>query len=450
MPLFIVIAALLCIVIYAVLLVDYRKPGVLEKLHGKAVKTIKDGIPPKVAESFLERRGASVPPRYAPLADLILRCGEGNRVFGGNSFEIITSGARKRELLLRDIEGAKDFIFMEYFRFGNDAASREVLDALAKKAEEGVEVCLLRNNMVGLNIPGSFFRAYERRGVKIIPYTHIRHGLRKWIMRIDHQNHRKTVVIDGRVSYTGGMNISDNYFLRWRDTHLRLCGPVSARLTLSFMDNWMCSGGSFRNPSGNYFREDAAHDGNPYTGKTVQVATDAPEYPFETTRIALEWILDNAGKYVFIQTPYFIPPDSFLASMKGAAARGVDVRLMLPRKTDAVVVGPLSRSFIGECLGAGIKVYLHDGSFIHSKMMVADDGIAVIGASNIDYRSFSRNTEVNTFIYEDDVAADCRKIFLRDAESSQEVEGERWKKAKKWYRKPFLAFLRLYPVRREF
>lgn len=450
MPLFLVITAVVCISFYAVFLIDYRKPGVCEKLHRKAVESIKNGIPRQIAEYFSAGKDAPVPPRYAPLANLILRCGEGNSLLGGNSFEIITSGARMRELLLKDIGEAKEFIFMEFFRFGNDEAASEVLEALARKAGEGVEVCFLRNNMVGLNIPNSFFGKYKKRGVKIIPYTHIRHGLRKWIMRIDHQNHRKTVVIDGRVSYTGGMNISDNYFTCWRDTHMRLCGPATARLTLSFMDNWLCSGGTFTSPLSHYFSNAPARDGNPYTDKTVQIVADAPEYPFQTTRMAFEWILDNAREYVFMQTPYFVPPDSFLTSMKGAAARGVDVRLMLPRRTDAVVVGPLSRSFIGECLGAGIKVYLHDGNFIHSKMMVADDGIAAIGASNIDYRSFARNTEVNTFIYDADVAGNCREIFTSDMQSSEQLEGKGWKKAVKWHTRPLVALLRLYPFKREF
>ena len=196
----------------------------------------------------------------------------------GNSFEIITSGLRKRELLLKDLEEARSFIHIEYFRFGNDRAGREVREILMKKASEGVEVRFLNNNWSGLfSIPRSFFTRMVKAGVEEIRFTHIRHGLRKWLFRINHQQHRKIVVIDGRVAYTGGMNLNDNYFYRWRDTHLRLTGPVVARYSASFLQSWRESGGRVSRTPEYYLTPVAAEPDAPFRDKTVQVVEGSPQ-----------------------------------------------------------------------------------------------------------------------------------------------------------------------------
>ena len=195
----------------------------------------------------------SIPERYRPLARLLQEAGEGNRAYEGNSLEIITSGLRKRELLLEDIRRAKSYIHLAYYRFGNDKAGREVRDLLLQKAAEGVEVRLLNNNLsYWLTIPSSYYRKMTRAGGEVIPFTHIRHGLRKWLYRINHQLHHKLVVIDGQVGYTGGMNLNDNYFYKWRDTHLRLTGGIVTGLNDLFMDTWRESGGRFSYPPEHY------------------------------------------------------------------------------------------------------------------------------------------------------------------------------------------------------
>ena len=362
------------------------------------------------------------PERYRPLALALREAGEENAVFGGNSLEIITSGTRKRELLLEDIRRAKSFIHIEYYRFGNDQAGREVRDLLLQKAAEGVEVRLLNNNLsYWLTIPSSYYKKMTRDGVEVIPFTHIRHGVAKWLYRINHQMHRKVVVIDGQVAYMGGMNLNDNYFFRWRDTHLRITGDAVAGLNASFMQSWRESGGRFSYPPEHYAPVPLPQEA-PLRDKLLQLVSDSPGSPSSAMLTAYQWILDNAQEYVYIQTPYFVPPKSLLEAFKKAVKRGVDVRLMLPHKVDTPLMGPTNRAYYAECLDAGVKILERGGAFIHSKTLVADDGLVIIGASNLDWRSFYLNYEINSIIYDRETALLCKGIFQTDAQEAQVLQ----------------------------
>ena len=262
---------------------------------------------------------------------------------------------------------------MEYYRFGNDKAGREVRDLLLKKAAEGVEVRLLNNNLsYWLTIPSKYYRDMTKKGVEVIPFTHIRHGMGTWLYRINHQLHRKVVVIDGQVAYTGGMNLNDNYFYKWRDTHLRITGPIVEGLNASFMESWKASGGRFSYPPEHYSPVPMAQEA-PLKDKLMQLVSDTPETPSSAMLAAYEWILDNAREYVLIQTPYFVPPKSLIASLAGAVKRGVDVRLMFPRKVDTPFMGTTNKAYYQDCLKAGVRILERGGEFIHCKTLVADD-----------------------------------------------------------------------------
>ena len=443
--LFILLFPVVGLIIYCLAGIDYRNPRAFNHLHGKAVEQLKKEITPEQARAwFTDKDLDKVPEAYQPLAKLLLSCGEGNKVYADNSFEIITSGLRKRELLLEDIRNAKHFIHLEYFRFGNDKAGKEVRDLLYQKVAEGVEVCYLNDNIMGRVIPRSYYRDMRHHGMNVVPYTHIRMGFRQWLMRINCQNHRKILVIDGKVAYAGGMNLNDNYFYKWRDTHLRIEGPVIARLQASFIDTWMSCGGVLNHPLPYYFDIPEATSQNPFCGKLLQVVTDAAENPWPATQLAFEWILQNAREYVYIQTPYFVPPISFLNALKGAALRGVDVRVMLPKKVDTPLVGPANRAVYEECLEAGVRIYERDGAFTHSKTLVADDTICVIGASNLDMRSFLLNNEVNTFVYDRETAVSCKRIFQDDIGQVQELHLLEWKENYPWYQALASSFMRMF------
>ena len=430
--LFLLLFPFVSVVLYCVFGISYNNPAIRERLHRRARALFSREMTPECLDSYFQNRDwEQVEAPFRPLAKLLDGMGEYNPVSAGNHFEIITSGLRKRELLLEQISRARRFIHLEYFRFGNDKAGREVRDLLMQKVREGVEVRFLCNNLSNWRtIPRSYYREMEEAGVEVMPFTHIRHGFRKWLMRINRQNHRKLVIIDGHLAFTGGMNLNDNYFYKWRDTHLMVSGPVVASMQASFADSWVESGGTFKQPLPYYFRQDAPAPECPFRNKLMQVVTDAPENAHPATLMAYEWNLQNAQHYVYIQTPYFLPPESLLHALKGAALRGVDVRLMLPSRVDTLFAGPGNRSYYTECMEAGIRIIERGGEFIHAKTLVADDGVSIIGASNLDYRSFEINYELNTLVYDRECALACKEIFLEEAAGyGRELDGEAWRRS---------------------
>lgn len=368
-----------------------------------------------------------------------------NHICEGNSLEIITSGLRKRELLLKDLEQARSFIHIEYFRFGNDAAGREVREILMKKASEGVQVRFLNNNWSGLfTIPRSFFTQMTKAGVEEIRFTHIRQGLRKWLFRINHQQHRKIVVIDGKVAYTGGMNLNDNYFYRWRDTHLRITGPAVALYSASFLESWRDSGGRVSRPPEYYLATHEAEAGAPFRHKAIQVVAGGPETQPSPMLQVFCRTLDEARSYVYFCTPYFVPPVPLLERIKAAARRGVDVRLMLPANVDTPFLHSANRGYYSECLEAGVRIFERGGSFVHSKTLCADDKLTVIGTTNLDERSFFINYEVDTLIHDAEVTAFMRDSFADSEAEAREMLLPAWEAGRKWYQRAFSAFLKLF------
>ena len=435
----------LALPLYLLTGIHYRRPDARERLHGRSMDFFQRQMTEDLRERyFTNAQLEQVDELWRPLAHLLLACGEGNKVYAHNSFEIITSGARKRELLLEDIRKAQKYIHLEYFRFGNDASGREVRDALLKKASEGVEVRFINNNMSAWRIPTSYFNDMRKGGMEVKNFTSIRYGWHIWLMRLNHQDHRKMVIIDGKVAYTGGMNINDNYFCRWRDTHLRIEGPVIARLQVSFIDTWLSCGGKLNRPLPYYFDIPMKGGEAPLKDKLLQVVTDAPEFPLPSSQLAYEWILQNAREYVYIQTPYFIPPTSFLHALKGAALRGVDVRLMLPMEVDTPLIGWANRSYYEECLEAGVRIFERSGAFIHCKTLVADDAVSIVGATNLDARSFGINNEVNTFAYDRETALACKEIFLDDPAALEEILLPTWKETHREHRQYFSQIIRLF------
>ena len=410
-------------VLYLIFGKDYRTAKARSYIHGEALRRMQEEIPKDAATLlFPEDIPDSIDAPFRSLARQNIACGNGNRIYAGNTLEVISSGARKKELLLQDIANARHSVHLEYFRFENDASGREVRDLLIEKARQGIEVRFLLNNFVARRIPRKFWKPMEEAGIEVVRYTSIRQGLPLFIMRLNCQQHRKIVVIDGRIGYTGGMNVSDNYFNLWHDTHLRIEGPAVARLQASFLDTWISCKGKVEKPLGDYFRPVRPLEG----GKAVQIVTDEADFPWATTQMAYEWVLGNAREYVYFQTPYFVPPASFLLALKAAALRGVDVRVMLSKNVDTPILGPFNRGYYTECLEAGVKIIEADGQFNHSKTMVADDYLSVVGATNLDVRSFTINNEVNSFIFDRETALGFKDAFQQRLVGAKEWTLESW------------------------
>lgn len=421
---------LLGLFIVVLLVLNLRPHWSIEKKHRKFFEELIAEIDlPLQLKLFDNPAIQNVDSSYRTFSRLIAGSFQGS-VTGNNSVEIITDGHRKYELLLQDLENAQESINMEYFHFGADEGSRAIRDMLIQKAQEGVKVKFINENIANFPIGHRYYRSMKKSGVEVIRFTGIRHLVGDFLTKINYRNHRKIVEIDGKIGYTGGMNINDHYFRQWRDTHLRIEGDAVASLQLIFLNSWVISGGRREEPYSFYFPEAA-----PQTeGKLVQIISDEPGMNFHPIETSYQWALLHARDYFYIQTPYFVPSKPVLSALKAAARSGVDVRIMLPAKADTFFMGPANKSFFRECLTSGIRIFLRGGEFMHAKTFVTDDYLSSVGTANMDNRSFSLNYEDNAYLYDRDLALRCKSIFEKDLQQCREISLEEVK-AWKWYQR---------------
>lgn len=433
------------IILYLMFGFNYRKHVFFEKRRSAAIDKFRSEFDDVVQRLLSDKpRLEAVDQAFRPLAELLSNVEIGHNLTEGNSFEIITAGRRKLELLMKDIAEAKESIHLEYFHFGIDEGSKEVTDLLEQKAREGVEVRFLNENIANFPIPSHYYNRMRKSGIEVERFTSSKQGVISLPMRLNYRNHRKIVVIDGKIGYVGGMNINNHYFYHWRDTHLRIEGNAVATLQAVFLDSWLTSGGTLKKSLPTYFHEYTRPTSGVFEDKVIQIVPNESDSPWPLISMGYEWILLNARKYVFIQTPYFVPPASFLNCLKSASLRGVDVRIMLPAKVDTPFMGEANKAFYKECMDAGVKLYERGGEFIHSKTLVCDDYLSQIGTANIDIRSFHLNHEVNAIIYDSQTALANKTIFLTDLELSSRIDPEQWTLSRKWYQNLFSGILRLF------
>ncbi|EQB89642.1 cardiolipin synthase [Clostridium punense] len=350
----------------------------------------------------------------------------GNSVYSeDNTVDIFTNGVDKFHSLLNDIENAKETIHMLYYIVNNDDIGCKVVSALTKKAKEGVEVRLLYDHVGSILTPQKMFKELIKAGGNVCRFFPLSLGT---YTRINYRNHRKIVVIDGKIGYIGGMNIGDEYlglhkyFTPWRDTHLRITGTSVYAIQERFLMDWYYASNAKEDTDAaalNKFFPPFQSHGN----IGMQVLSSGPDVSGEQIKRGYIKMITSAKERIFIQTPYFIPDESFLEALQIAALSGVDVRIMLPSIADHIIVHYATSSYLNDILPYGIKVYFYNG-FLHSKMIVIDGEVVSIGTANMDIRSFSSNFEVNTFIYNTEFSNKCNAIYENDMASSKEITKE--------------------------
>lgn len=336
-----------------------------------------------------------------------------------NDIEIFIDGKDKFESLFRDLEQAKDHIHLQYYIFRDDELGMRLIDLLTRKAKEGVKVRVLYDEMGSRRIKKRSFNKLIKAGGEVEVFFPSKIPLVN--LRINFRNHRKLVIIDGKIGYVGGFNVGDEYlglnkkFGYWRDTHLRIVGDAVHAIQIRFILDW--NQASERNDiyyAPNYFPE------TQYPGNVpVQIVTSGPDSEWESIKNGYIKMISAARKSIYIQTPYFIPDASILDNLRIAALSGVDVRIMIPNKPDHMFVYWATLSYIGELLKAGAKIYIYENGFIHAKMMIIDGEAASVGTANIDVRSFKLNFEVNAFIYDHETSSRLMTIFEDDMKKSR-------------------------------
>lgn len=367
---------------------------------------------------FVEQRNLRMPEYFSSLVRLFTNQSL-SLPFKDNAVEFYTDGYQFFPALLQAIKGATNHIHLDTYIIADDPLGRLVSDALIAKAREGVEVRLIYDDVGCWRVPERFFDRMRQAGVKVRSFMPVRFPA--FTSKVNYRNHRKVCVIDGTQGFIGGMNIALRYVkglhggtLPWRDTHMRLRGSVVYALQRAFLVDWYFVDRTLINDH-RYYPPMPWHIIN---DSLAQVVTSSPIAQWPDIMQGYVRILLEAKRYVYMETPYFLPTEPVLFAMRTAALAGVDVRLLIPRRSDAWLIQLASMSYVTETLEAGVKVRLYEKGFNHSKLLVADDQISTCGSTNIDFRSFENNFEVNVFFYDRQTALRIKDIYMRDEDCS--------------------------------
>ncbi|MDR0542601.1 MAG: cardiolipin synthase [Dysgonamonadaceae bacterium] len=365
---------------------------------------------------------------YANLVRL-LKSNNHSPVLYGSRVEIFTSGERMFEALIRDMENAKNHIHIEFFIFNDDETGRLVKTVLMKKALQGLKVRFIYDNVANWKVPRKFYYEMQEAGVQVASLMETRFPLFQ-SSKINYRNHRKVLVIDGCIGYTGGMNVSNDYSIdpHWEDRHLRIEGMGALGLQANFMIDWYSAGKHWTNTAG-YFPQVPV-----YTQNRMQIVTGGPYSEYSNLLQATISIVLSVKKYLYLQTPYFLPTDTLFEALQIACLSGIDVRLMVSKKSDSSYIDPAAHSYYENLLKAGMRIYEIQDRFIHAKTIVADDYISVVGSCNLDFRSLETNFEINCYMYDSDLAAKSKAIFFNNLKHCKEINYNRWIKRSRWKR----------------
>ncbi|HLR52866.1 MAG TPA: cardiolipin synthase [Candidatus Avamphibacillus sp.] len=336
-----------------------------------------------------------------------------------NQVEIFTDGHDKFNALIQDLEKAKDHIHLLYYIIRNDELGQKIANILIKKANEGVEVRLLFDDLGSRRLKNKYIKRIRDAGAQVESFFPPKFF--KLNLKINYRNHRKLAIIDGKVGYIGGFNIGDEYlgkhkkFGYWRDTHLKICGDAVKNMQTRFILDWNQAS-----------RKDILYDERYYAAKPkgdvgIQIVSSGPDSEWEQIKNGYIKMIMSAKERIYIQTPYFIPDESLRDALSIAALSGVEVNIMIPNKPDHPFVYWATLSHTGDMLNAGAKVYIYQKGFMHSKTLIIDDKIATVGTANIDVRSFRLNFEVNAFLYDFGLAKRLVDAFHEDVNHSTQM-----------------------------
>ena len=348
-------------------------------------------------------------------------------LFMDSDITVFTTGKEKFDSLMSDIKAAREYIHVQYFIIEEDQTGMEFLNLLMDKAREGVQVRLLYDYVGSFYFSSKVLKRLREAGVDVHPFLKL--TFTQFANRVNWRNHRKIVVIDGHIGYVGGMNIADRYVIGdkkwtpWRDTHLRITGEAVMGLLYSFAIDW-----------GYTTRELLTTAMTPYqgvpssSGYVTQIVSSGPTNRWNNISFVFLKAIALAKKCVYIQTPYFLPSDSLLKALESAALAGVDVRLMIPRQSDSLMLRLATGSYLKECLQSGIKIYHYEPTIMHAKVVVVDDEFVTTGSTNFDFRSFEHNFEVNALVYSKEFNEKMKGFFESDMEQCTRLVLSKWKK----------------------
>jgi cardiolipin synthase A/B len=347
-----------------------------------------------------------------------------------NKIEILVDGSSTFPAMLEAISKAKTFINIEFYRFESDILGNSFCDALKAKSREGVKVRVIYDDVGSWNLKNDVVRGMQDAGIEIFPFMPVRFP---WLTnKINFRNHRKIVVVDGIKGFVGGLNIADKYLYglkgigNWRDTHIVITGEAVATLNSVFLVDWYFVSDLLLADDPGHFDFEKVPD-----RCWIQMASSGPDSDWANIMQVYFSAIATAKRSIYISTPYFSPDESILTAMKTASLSGVDVRMILPDKSDSIVSYWNTRSYIQELLEAGIKIYLYNKGFNHSKYILVDNVFSSVGSANVDMRSFDLNFEIAALVYDESFAGELLKVFNNDAANSSQVDPVKWAERKR-------------------
>lgn len=399
-------------------------------------------LPPELAPGHVDRRAAALPdgledPGFVEILSRI----EQSPLHAGNSARVYFRGVDAFAAMLEDLRGAASEILLETYILRDDETGRRFQEALVAASRRGVRVRVLADAFGSMHLGAKFWSGFREAGIE----ARLFHRLGVPVRRFFFRDHRKILVVDRRVAYTGGMNIGDEYGSAlipkdrvFRDTHARVEGPAAAEMAAVFREGW-------RGAKGSDFSLEPVVCADT-AGARVMVLDSRPGRGAHELSAALAAIVGGSRRRLWMTEAYFAPRRRVGGILGRAAARGVDVRLLLPGRTDVRTVRHAGHGFFADLLRRGVRIFEYQAAVLHAKTIVADGRVSVVGSSNIDFRSFERNAECNFAMFDAPIAEELERQFLADLGQSEEIRMREWRRRAWLHRAADSLARRLAPV----
>ncbi|MCZ4693436.1 cardiolipin synthase [Ancylomarina euxinus] len=348
---------------------------------------------------------------------------------GHNKVNILNDGEETFTEIYRSLRKAREHIHLEYYIIEDSELASELREILLERARAGVEIRIIYDAVGSWKLSQEYINSLREAGIKIHAFLPVRFPI--LTSRINYRNHRKIIVIDGKTAFVGGLNFADRYKYGipgigiWRDTHLKIVGEAASSLQIVFLIDWY------------FVRQEVLLD-EKYRPNfkvnelcLIQIVSSGADSDWASILQSYFSAIASAKQNVYISSPYFMPNESILMALKTAAMSGVDVRVLIPKKSDSTMTFYGTLSYIEELLEAGVKIFFYKAGFNHSKIMMVDGIISTVGTANMDIRSFEQNFEVNALVYDENITLELRTRFLEDLEQSDQIDLISWQKRSK-------------------
>ncbi|WP_299107304.1 cardiolipin synthase [uncultured Winogradskyella sp.] len=415
------------LIVYYLFGQEHRKTKIFSRknvLNQSVVKKIQETLELETkaiseVDDLLDQKSKLIP---------LLYNSEKSKLTINNDVKLIKNGDDKFKLLFKDLKEAKHHIHLEYFVIKDDIIGTELLNILCEKAKEGLKIRIVIDD-VGSSISSKMKRQLKDSGIEMNPFMPVM--FTKFTGQMNYRDHRKITVIDGKIGYLGGINVSDDYVNHnnkryWRDTHLRIVGEAVKPMQILFFTTWDFVSNSELEISKDYFPEHNCKENVP-----LQIAASGPDTDWSNIMEAIFVAITNAEDHVYVTTPYFIPNSEIVTALQVIARSNKDVKIIIPKKSDSWIAEYATNSYLELLLEAGVEVYRYTKGFIHAKTMVVDGVFSTVGTTNMDYRSFNINFEVNALIYSKDISHQLTEFFKADLKDCHQLDLQTWRNRSK-------------------